>query len=42
MMKLLKIDIDQLLESTRDLTSENHTFNTKHIEIDCLLDITRE
>jgi hypothetical protein len=42
MMELIKIDIDQLLESTRDLTSENNTFKTKKIEIDYLLDLTRE
>jgi hypothetical protein len=42
MMELIKIDIDQLLESTRDLTSENNTVKTKRIEIDRLLDLTRE
>ena len=42
MMNLINIDIDQLLESTKDLTSESHTFKTKHIEIDRLLDQTHE
>jgi hypothetical protein len=41
-MKMIKIDIDKLLESTRDLTSENNTFKYKQIEIDRLLDQTRE
>jgi hypothetical protein len=41
-MELIKIDIDKLLESTRDLTSENKTFKTKQIEIDRLLDLTRK
>jgi hypothetical protein len=41
-MGIIKIDIDKLLESTVDLTSENNSFKSKQIEIDQLLERTRE
>ncbi|WP_256240896.1 hypothetical protein [Bacillus sp. V3B] len=41
-MGILKIDIDKLLESTADLTSENNSFKSKQIEIDQLLERTLE
>jgi len=41
-MRMIKIDIDKLLESTTDLTYENNNYKTKQIEIDRLLDQTRE
>ena len=41
-MGIIKIDIDKLLESTVDLTSENNSFKLKQIEIDQLLEQTRE
>lgn len=36
------IDIDKLLESTLDLTPENNSNKLKAIEIDQLLDSTRD
>ncbi|WP_281288071.1 hypothetical protein [Bacillus rubiinfantis] len=39
-MKL--IDIDTLLESTFDLTSENLYYFVKQVEIDMLLDRTKD
>lgn len=41
-MGIIKIDIDKLLESTVDLTSENNNLKSKQIEIDQLLERTRE
>ncbi|WP_428912235.1 hypothetical protein [Niallia sp. Krafla_26] len=41
-MKLVKIDIDELLESTADLTFENNNLVYKQIEIDRLLEQTRK
>ncbi|MED1467808.1 MULTISPECIES: hypothetical protein [Bacillaceae] len=41
-MGIILIDIDKLLESTSDLTSEKNSYKIKPIEIDQLLEKTRE
>lgn len=41
-MGLIIVDIDKLLESTADLTSEKNGNKLKQIEIDQLLERTRD
>jgi hypothetical protein len=36
------IDIDKLLEATSDLTSEKNSYKVKKVEIDQLLENTRD
>jgi hypothetical protein len=38
---MMKIDIDRLLESTTDLKADKSDFQVKKIEIDKILEITR-
>ncbi|WP_277398402.1 hypothetical protein [Neobacillus citreus] len=42
MMGTLLIDIDKLLEATSDLTSEKNIGKLKPVEIDKLLDCTKD
>lgn len=41
-MKLVKMDIDQLLEATSYVLEEENNFNINKIEIDKLLEKTRD
>lgn len=41
-MGTVLIDIDNLLEATSDLTSEKNSHNVKKVEIDQLLENTRD
>ena len=38
---MMKIDIDRLLESTTELKADKNDFQVKKIEIDKILEITR-
>ncbi|WP_256236885.1 hypothetical protein [Bacillus sp. EB600] len=39
---MIKIDIDRLLESTTELKADKSDFQVKKIEIDRILEITRD
>jgi hypothetical protein len=41
-MGIFNINIDKLLESTTDLTSDQNSIKSKQIDIDLLLELTRE
>ena len=40
-MRVVTIDIDKLLEATSELTAEKNINNSRKVEIDELLDYTR-